>query len=67
MLPAHAPFAAQVWAYAKLSHYCEPLMERFAWEAQGRIDEFSQQVSRSQTLQLSLAVLVPAATHKSKR
>ena len=60
------PFAAQVWAYAKLSHYCEPLMERFAGEAQGRIDEFSQQVPLPH-LQLGLAVSVPAATPESKR
>ena len=60
------PFAAQVWAYAKLSHYCAPLMERFAGEAQGRIDEFSQQVLLPD-LKLGLAVSVPAATPESKQ
>ena len=64
-LPAQVPFAAQVWAYAKLSHYCEPLMERFAGEAQGRIDKFSQQVLLPD-LQLGPAVSVPAATPDSK-
>ncbi|DBA96718.1 TPA: hypothetical protein ACH3X1_015560 [Trebouxia sp. C0004] len=32
-----------VWAFAKLSFYSEGMMDRFASEAEGRIQEFSQQ------------------------